>query len=241
MPLALYAKIPHLPGSRTGPGDHHVGRDLSARCTIAARPGDRVIVQEKLDGTCVAVLRSEGVITAFGRQGRPCAESRNDGRRAFAAWVRENEGRFALLAEGERVVCEWLAVAHGTRYALPHEPVVMLDRFDAAGRRATVAERAALAAATGLPVPQVIHEGGALGVDLALERLGEHGFHGAVDPAEGLVWRVEAAGEVAAVVKYVRAGKRDGCYLADHTGGETVWNTWDTERRPPQGETWHPR
>lgn len=102
-----------------------------------ARPGDRVIVQEKLDGPCVAAVREGGAITAYGREGRPCAASLNEGRRAFAAWVRDNADRLGFLDEGERLVCEWLLVAHGTRYALPHEPVVALDRFDAAGTRRT--------------------------------------------------------------------------------------------------------
>lgn len=227
----LYAKIPHLPGSRTGPSDRHVDEATAARCTRRARPGDHVIVQEKLDGSCVAIVRQEGAIVAFGREGRPCASARNDGRRAFAAWLATQARRFAWLGEGERLVCEWLALAHGTRYALPHEPLVVLDAFAADGRRQSCAELAARADAAGLVVPHVIHEGGALGVDDALARLGPHGFHGAIDAAEGLVWRVEAAGAVVALAKYVRPGKRDGCYLADHTGQAPVANTWH-DRRP---------
>jgi hypothetical protein len=229
--MRLYAKIPHLPGSRTGPGDHHVGPGLDERCTRRAWPGDRIIVQEKLDGSCVAVVREGGALVAFGREGRRCDESRNEGRRAFAAWVRENEARFGFLAEGDRLVCEWLPIAHGTRYALPHEPLVVLDRFLADGRRALLAELSSLAEGAGLALPHLVHEGAAIGVEEALARLGEHGFHGAVDPAEGLVWRVEAGGAVAAVAKHVRAGKRDGCLLADHTGGAAVWNTWQPRRR----------
>jgi hypothetical protein len=144
--------------------------------------------------------------------------------------VQEHQDRFAGLEEGARWVGEWLAVAHGTRYALPHGPLVLLDAFAPGGRRATLAELEPLAAASGLPLPHVLHQGGALAVDEALARLGEHGFHGALDPAEGLVWRIEAAGRVVAVAKFVRPGKRDGCYLADHTGREPVANTWQAWR-----------
>jgi hypothetical protein len=229
--MRLYAKIPHLPGSRTGPGDRHVDTAVAERCTLRASPADHVVVQEKLDGSCVVVVRRGGGIAAFGRDGGVCAESRNEGRRAFAAWVRANEDRFTSLAEGERLVCEWLAVAHGTRYALPHEPVVLLDRFDAGEARATVAALADTAAATGLPIPHVLHQGGAIGVEDALALLGVHGFHGALDPAEGMVWRVETGGRVVAVAKYVRHGKVDGAYLADHTGREPVPNTWQAQPR----------
>src|SRR5688572_22657420 len=119
--MRLFPKIPHLPGSRTGPSDRHAPVGLSARCTVLAKPGERVIVQEKLDGSCVVVVREDGRSVAYGREGRLCAESRNDGRRAFADWVRCHDARFAFLHPGERLVCEWLTIAHGTRYALPHE------------------------------------------------------------------------------------------------------------------------
>jgi hypothetical protein len=223
----LYGKIPHLPGSRTGPSDRHVDDTLAARCTVRAQPGDHVIVQEKLDGSCVAIVRQGGALVAFGREGRPCADARNDGRRAFAAWLAGCGERFAWLGEGERLVGEWLAVAHGTRYALPHGPFVAFDCF-ADGTRATFAELARRAA--GLPMPHIVHEGGAVAIDEALARLGTHGFHGALDPAEGLVWRIEREGRVVAVAKYVRPGKQDGCYLADHTGQAAVANTWHDSR-----------
>jgi hypothetical protein len=223
----LYGKIPHLPGSRTGPSDRHVDEALAARCTLRERPGDTVIVQEKLDGSCVAIVREGDTLVAYGREGRPCASARNDGRRAFAAWLAAHAARVApALADGERLVGEWLAGAHGTRYALPHAPFVPFDGYAADGTRATYDALAARAAAARLPLPHLVHRGGALAASAALERLGTHGFHGALDPAEGLVWRVEAKGAVVVVAKYVRAGKQDGCYLADHTGQPAVANTW---------------
>jgi hypothetical protein len=184
-------------------------------------------VSEKLDGSCVAIVRHAEGIAAFGRDGKPCAMSRNDGRVAFAAWVDQHSAPWHdVLAEGERVVCEWLALAHGTKYALPHGPAVAIDGFGADGARWPLDETRRLAAAMGLPIARVLHDGGAIAVDAAMALLGEHGFHGAIDPAEGVVYRVERDGVVAGLAKFVRAGKRDGCYLADHTGGEHVWNAW---------------
>lgn len=222
--MRLYPRIGHLPGSRTGPGDRHVGLALAARLTEQARAGDRIVVQEKLDGSCVVVWRREGVLVAMGREGRPAAESRNDGRRMFAAWVAANEARFEALREGERAACEWLPIAHGTRYALPHEPVALLDVFGAGGQRLGIDEVARWAEAAALPRPAVLHDGGALPVEEALARLGAGGRHGALDAAEGVVYRVERDGLVAGLAKWVRHDKVDGRWLADHTGLEHVYN-----------------
>jgi hypothetical protein len=225
--MKLYPKIPHLPGSRVGSADRTALVDLAARCAGVGRAGDRVLVSEKLDGSCVAVVRHAQGVAAFGRDGRPCAMSRNDGRVAFAAWVDRHGAPWRdVLAEGERLVCEWLALAHGTRYALPHGPAVAIDGYGADGVRWPFDEVRRRAAAMALPVVQVVHDGGAIAIVDAEARLGERGHHGALEPAEGLVYRVERDAVVVGLAKYVRAGKRDGCYLADHTGGEHVWNTW---------------
>ena len=46
----------------------------------------------------------------------------------FAAWVEANAARFRdVLVDGERIAGEWLALAHGIRYELPHEPFVVFD------------------------------------------------------------------------------------------------------------------
>jgi len=219
----LYGKIPHLPGSRLGPSDRTADAALAARCVGPGRDGDRVIVSEKLDGSCVAIVRETGGLVAYGRDGVPCAASRNDGRRAFAAWLAARAARDGLDV-GERLVCEWMALAHGTRYALPHGPAVAIDGFGA--ERWTLDEVRRRAAAMGLPVARILHDGDALPVADALTRLGEHGHHGALDPAEGVVYRIERAGRVIGLAKHVRADKLDGCYLADETGGAHVWNTW---------------
>jgi hypothetical protein len=228
VPGKLYAKIPHLPGSRLGAADRTADAALVARCTSAGRDGERVLVSEKLDGTCVAIVRDAHAVVAYGRDGAPCATSRNDGRRAFATWVEARAAGWAdVLAVGERVMCEWLVFAHGTRYALPHGPAVVIDGHGAGGQRWTLDEVGRRAGALGLPVAHRLHDGGPLVVAAAEALLGAHGHHGAVDPAEGVVYRVERGGRVVGLAKYVRPGKRDGCYLADHTGGENVWNTWE--------------
>jgi hypothetical protein len=199
---------------------------MAARFVAAACDGDRVLVTEKLDGSCVAVVREGAGVGAYGREGSPCAASRNDGRRAFAAWVETEAARFVALGDGERLTCEWLIHAHGTRYALPHGPAVVIDGFGADGARWPLDRVRAAAAAAGLPVAYLLHDGGAVALDVVLARLGERGHHGALDAAEGVVYRLERAGVVVGLAKYVRPGKVDGCYLADRTGGDAVLNSW---------------
>src|SRR3990172_1947089 len=123
-----YGSIPHLPGSRRGPGDHACHEGQSIICTERARDRhDEIIVQEKVDGSCCAVARVEGAIVALGRAGYLAQTSPYEQHQRFADWVRRHVDQFAALPDGWRVVGEWMLQAHGTRYRLPHEPFVVFD------------------------------------------------------------------------------------------------------------------
>jgi hypothetical protein len=230
-----FPKVPHLPGSRTGPSDRVAPPEVARRCLEVARPGDEVVVQEKLDGSCVGVARLGGAIVALGREGWRAVESSNPGRRMFARWVARHAGRFeAVLAEGEWLVGEWLALAHSTRYQLTHEPFVVFDAFTAAGALATTALDEKLAGR--FVRPALLHRGPPCAVERALSLLGPNGQHGAVDAVEGAVWRVEQRGLVVHRAKFVRAGKVDGVYLPENSHRPAVWNfddggevTWPAE------------
>ncbi len=220
-----YGKIPHLPGSRSGRADRVAPPGLVERCTARARDGDEIVVQEKLDGSCAAVARVRGELVALGRYGTLAARSPNEPPRRFAAWVDEHRARLdPLVGEGEWVVGEWLAIAHGTRYRLGHPPFVPFDLFTSGAQAAHAALLERLAGGW-LATPRLLSRGAAIGVDAALARLGPRGGHGAIDPPEGAVWRVERAGRVVAMAKFVRGGKVDGAYLPENTGGGLVWNT----------------
>jgi hypothetical protein len=52
----------------------------------------------------------------------------------------------------------------------------------------------------------------------------EQSGHGAVDPVEGAIWRVERKGEVDFLTKYVRHDKEDGKYFPENNNGITTWN-----------------
>lgn len=234
-PRRIYGSIPHLPGSRAA-ADRVLRAPEARRCLdpTAARPGVEVVVQEKLDGSCVGVRvvrAADGVgksLVGLGREGRLVQVSPNEGRRMFAVWLTRFTATLVdRLEEDEVLVGEWLALVHGTRYALAHEPFVPFDLIAQGphGRvRAPVDVLAARLEGTGLAMPAIVHRGPPLPIDAALEALGPHGRHGAIDPPEGLVYRVERAGRVDLVAKYVSPDKVDGARLPENTGEPPMYH-----------------
>ena len=226
-----YGHICHLPGSRMGPGDHKLNEGQARILTERARDRhDVIIVQEKLDGSNVAVARVAGALVPLVRAGYPAISSKYEQHRLFAGWVFERLGRFEFLGEGERVCGEWLAQAHGTRYNLAHEPFVPFDLMRGE-ERAVYDEFAARLEEAGFALPWLISKGPPMTIAGALAELEGHkdaqrrnGFHGAIDPVEGAVWRVERRGKVDFLGKFVRPEKKDGCYLPEISGMDAVWN-----------------
>ncbi len=226
-----YGSIAHLPGSRLGPGDHHVTEQQAAVLTEQTRnKHDTVIVTEKLDGSCTAVARLDnGSIVALGRAGYLAASSPHEQHRLFAAWVEERCSLFAaILQPGERLVGEWLAQVHGTRYMLAHEPWYVFDLMRDKDR-ATQGELLERIDGHHICIPRTIGLGSALAVDEGMRRCAEWSMAHADDGDEGLVYRLETSKNarppyVAYLAKYVRPDKRDGRYLPELTGGEPLWN-----------------
>lgn len=219
-----YGSIPHLPGSRLGEGDHHCSPGQARiACEKARDKHDLIIVQEKLDGSCCAVAKKDGKIIALGRAGYLAESSQYPVHHSFCRYVGENVNRFdRLLNEGERVVGEYLAQAVGTRYDLPHEPFVPFDLI-LNQKRWSYKLFEARVKSLQFPVPMLISIGGPVSIENAIQAVKVSG-HGAIDPVEGAIWRVERKGEVDFLVKFVRHDKEDGKYFPEKTGGETVWN-----------------
>lgn len=221
-----YGSIGHLPFSRMGPADHSITEGQANICCKKPRDKhDTIIVQEKLDGSCVAVAMVGGMIHPLGRAGYPAVSSKYPQHRMFHDWVMLNSDRFfAVLQEGERVVGEWLAQAHGTRYDLPHEPFVAFDIMQDINRLPyrVFEERVSPGE---FKTPTLLHcDQVSLPIEEALHRLGYYGFHGATDQCEGVVYRVERHGKVDFLAKYVRPDKVDGKFLPEISGTESVWN-----------------
>lgn len=230
-----YGSIPHLPQSRMGPSDKHCEPGQARIATEKPRDkNDEVIVQEKLDGSNVGIARHEGKIIALTRAGYLASTSPFEQHLMFDEWVQKNKERFKnLLQEGERLVGEWLAQAHGTRYELIHEPFVAFDLMKK-HERTSIDKFLERISKVDLIAPKILHRGESISVEKAMEILGEFGFHGAVDPVEGCMWRVErdkptgVKGQkkriVDFLVKFVRPDKEDGIFLPELSEKEAVWN-----------------
>ncbi len=235
-PLGIknYGHIPHLPGSRMGTGDHSCHAGQAAIATLKARDRhDRIIVQEKLDGANVGVARVGDVLYPLGRAGYLADTSPYEQHWQFAAWVYANQDRFmAVLNDGERLCGEWLMQAHSTRYDLPHEPFVVFDLMRETTR--TPLDQLRERVKDLFTLPRLLSDGAPFGIEQALSAIATSG-HGALDPVEGAVWRVERNQQsgksgseriqvVDFLVKYVRPDKVDGIYLPEISGYPPIWN-----------------
>lgn len=231
-PLGIksYGQIPHLPNSRATPSDKHCHEGQERIATIKARDRhDEVIVTEKVDGSNVGVALVSGCIIAITRAGYLARTSPYEQHWHWADWVDANASRFryVLRENGERVCGEWLMQAHGTRYELSHEPFVAFDIMKEHHR--IPYDDCLLRLNQGhFITPHLIHRGQPISVKAVLERLGDNGFHGAIDEVEGAVWRVQSRGEVDFLVKYVKPYKVDGVYLPERSGKPSIWNWYYT-------------
>jgi len=128
-----------------------------------------------------------------------------------------------MLNEGEALHGEWLAQAHGTIYDLGHEPFVAFDLTES-GERVSFDELKSRCDFYTVTTPHIISDGQPISTKRALKQLGDRGFHGACDPVEGAVWRVERRGEFDFLAKFVRHDKQDGKYLPDISGDDEHWH-----------------
>jgi hypothetical protein len=186
-----------------------------------------------LDGSNVGVARIDDKLYPLTRSGYIADTSPWQQHIVFYGWVFANQDRFMeVLRNGERLVGEWLMQAHGTRYDLKHEPFVPFDLM-VEEKRAYYAELSSRLKGC-FTLPYMVHCGDSIPVAKAMDLLGEYGHHGATDPVEGLIYRVErdkATGKkdervrvVDFLVKYVRPDKEDGIYLPKISGGPPIWN-----------------
>lgn len=219
-----YGSIGHLPTSRLGPGDHRVSEGQARICTERARDRhDRVIVQEKLDGSCVAVAKIDGRLVALQRSGYEARTSPYEQHHHWAAYVDQEQARFgAALLNGEWLVGEWLGQAVGTHYKLGgREPFVPFDLMYGEAVRTTFAELVERLGGM-FPMPTVLNDGRSpMSVDAAMAAHGRR--HYGCEQPEGVVYRVERESRVNYLAKHVRNDKIDGKHLPSVSGKPAVW------------------
>lgn len=217
-----YGHIPHLPGSRLGPKDHKCHPGQAKICTEKVRDKyDKIIVQEKYDGSCVAVARLNGEIVPLTRSGYLANTSPYKQHAYFWDWAWANRQRFLdILRDDERLCGEWLSQAHGTRYRIEADfpPFRAFDLMT--GTRRLIYEEFCDRVNGFFFTPSVVAYC-PLEPKEALSRVVNPWC---LDEPEGVVYRVERKGEVDFLAKYVRNDKVDGCYLPEISGKEAVWN-----------------
>lgn len=234
--MKAYGSIPHLPGSRMGPADRSCHEGHLKIATEKKRDRhDTIIVQEKLDGSNVCVAKIDGVLLPLTRAGYHANTSKYVQHHYFDEWVNEHYKRFdEVLQNGERMCGEWLAQAHGTIYNLRNEPFFAFDIIN--GKTRMPYMEFVSRVGSNFIRPEVLSYGEPFSIENAMKKLDTYGYHGAADPVEGAVWRVErnvlknpgVSGErvlkVDFLAKYVRPDKIDGKYLPEISGGKPVWN-----------------
>lgn len=235
--IKAYGSIGHLPNSRLGPGDHSINPGQARICLERTRDKhDHIVVQQKYDGSCVAVLRRDGDIIPLVRAGYLATSSPYEQHQLFHYWAMANKLRFlAVLKDEERICGEWLAQAHGTRYDINclFEPFIAFDimrghdrmPFEQFIERIVIGVDYRPDQVKPLCTPQVVGYG-PMPVEAAMEKVCNPW---AKDPIEGVVYRVERKGKVDFLAKYVRPDKVDGCYLVEEVDGvkkqkEPIWN-----------------
>lgn len=208
-----YGSIGHLPNSRIGNGDHFVHEGQYNICCVKKRDKhDLIIVQEKLDGSNVGVANINGEVVPLTRAGYVANTSPYPMHHKFYDWVVSNKERFNFLEVGQRLCGEWLIQDHGTLYNLPHEPFVVFDIISDGKRM--IHKDFISRVSNRFVTPRLIHCGDSISCEDVLSVLEPSG-HGALEPVEGFIYRVERHGKVDFLAKYVRKDKVDGKYLAE--------------------------
>lgn len=224
-----YGSIPHFSGSKLGPSDKKLDPNQERLATVEftlsfASKKPLVIVEEKLDGSNVGVAKINGELIPLTRYGYPAKTSPYRQHHMFDEWVEQNRHRFdEIVGEGERVVGEWLAQAHGTQYLLHTEAFVMLDYFTAKNKRINWELINDKADQVGFLRPYCSHiSQRPIPIDEVKQYFQKHGsFHGAIGGPEGFVYRVETERKgFCFLAKYVRPDYEPGKYMKDEIFNE---------------------
>jgi hypothetical protein len=228
--IKTYGSIPHLPGSRVGKTDKYVTTGQARIATVQGRDShDVVIIQEKLDGACVGVFKQNNILYALTRSGNLCIKSQYAHHHAFDRWMHKHYDRFyALLEEGERIVGEWLALAHGTLYNRQQKGWEAFCAFDLmTGHYRLPFNQFKSRVEPFFNIVPTISGGPPRTVEWVKEECPESRYGG--EKVEGFVYRIER-NEYAKnpgvdfLCKWVRPNYVAGLYLPEISGKPPVWN-----------------
>lgn len=226
-----YGSIPHLSSSKLGPADRFIHEGQEAILTRKTRDAeDEILVFEKYDGSNVGIAKVNGKIVALTRSGYLASTSPYLQHHYFDKWVSERASIFGeIIDEGDRLVGEWLLQAHGVRYEINHvEPIVFFDYFRGSERvlysdllcKVHPAQQKIL-----ISTPRVISIGRPVEPKDLLDRLSlKDPVITRIDPAEGMVYRVERKGRVDFLAKWVRSDYEPGKYIIGVEEKDFIYN-----------------
>lgn len=222
-----YGSIPHLPGSRMhNREDKGLNTGQVKILTEKKRDRhDRIIIQEKLDGSCVGVIRINSNIIPITRSGFTALSSPHRQHHMFHSWAMERSDLFLkILNDGERLMGEWLAMAHGILYKIDGDPFFAFDILDGIKRLPFDAFKHRVNGSFQLPV--TLSDGPVLPLD-ELTELIKVSHHGG-EFSEGAIYRCERNGEVDFLGKYVNPVHICGKYFSE-TPEKLIWN-WNQNK-----------
>ena len=149
-----------------------------------------LVVEEKLDGANVSLWLENGRLQVASRGGVGAMDrGRQLGR--LRAWGAERaDALSSVLADGSAMYAEWLWVAHGTRYDLLPDWLIVLDLWHPSTGFVPADARDERSRAHGLNVPPRLFEG-TLRTEVALTRLFGTSSFATTTRREGLVLRRE--------------------------------------------------
>ena len=206
-----YGSIGHLPGSKLGPGDHKI-QDGQARILTTKKRDkhDRIIVQEKYDGSGVGVAKIYGKLVPLLRAGHRATNSKQLQHLYFHNWVMERQEKFDWLQEGQRICGEWLAQVHSTAYDLDDDIVFVAFDIMEGEKRWPYDLFRKITSKHGITRARLIHEGDPISIEEAAHKLFTL-WDIAIDKPEGLVYRVENKDKVDFLGKWVRPDFENKC------------------------------
>jgi len=192
--ISKYPRTPHLFRDRSD------ARSMDIEQSLAFINNPNLVVEEKLDGTCIAIMFEDGKLTFYNRGSQISDHPQYD---LFKTWAFSKRDDFwDILGNDFIMYAEWLYCKHTIHYTkLPH----YFMEFDVCDKDdgfflSTKYRREALCGAL-FSVP-VLHYG-AIEDEQTLNLLMGRSLFGNT-LSEGLYLKIEEEGEVIARAKYVR-------------------------------------
>lgn len=188
---------------------------------------DLIVVTEKYDGSNIGIARKGDQIFALTRSGYEAHTSPYGQHHIFSQWVKDRKADFLeLLADGERLVGEWLYQVHGTFYKIAdsENPVVFFGLIDNVNRKRTRAALIQRLEWTDYRPARLLHDGPAITPGQLVQRLNEGCNYFTGQPPEGMVYQCERKGFIDFMGKWVRPGFEPGKYCINIPENELRFN-----------------